>query len=115
MAHVALQLARLDEIVGVEKLKVFASPFVNTAISGGGQALVALVDVSIATVPADKGLDDRLGIVRGAVVDGDAFPARMGLAEDTLQGFGEEMRVVEAWDHDGHQCRRRGRRMGILV
>jgi hypothetical protein len=115
MAHVALQLAGLDEIVGVEKLKVVSSPFVNTAISGGGETLVALMDVSKATVPTDKGLDDRLGIVRGAVIDGDAFPAGVGLTEDTLQGFGEEVRVVEAWDYDGHQCRRRGRRMRISV
>src|SRR5947208_2737888 len=60
IARVALQLARLDEIIGVEELEIFAMRFANATISGGGEAVVALIDVSIATVPTHEGLDDRL-------------------------------------------------------
>ena len=108
MAYMALQLARLDEIVGIKELEILSAPRANAEISGGRQATVVLMHVVIAGVSTDIRLDDRLGIVRRAVVDDDAFPAGVRLTRQALQGFGKEMTVVEAWDDDGHESRRGG-------
>jgi hypothetical protein len=101
----ALQLARLDEIVGIKELEILSAPLAYAEISRGRQAAVVLMQVVIAGVSTDIRLDDRLGIVRRAVVDDDAFPARVRLTGQALQGFGKEMTVVEARDDDGHESR----------
>jgi hypothetical protein len=98
-----LELVRLDEVVGVEELEVFARRVADAGVARRPLPRVLLPDVADARVSGRVSLDDRARVVLRAVVHDDALPGAVGLRREARERLADEVPVVVGRDDDADQ------------
>ena len=91
----------MNGIIAINEPDPLAAGGVEGAVTGGGDAGVALVGDVDARVEAGVGVKAGGAGVGRAVIDAEGFPVWIGLRADGVEALGEVGRHVIDWDDDG--------------
>src|SRR5215467_5372308 len=97
--HLPLDLLGEDRVVRVEELDQRAPRGGESTVAARRLSEVGVMEVPIARVAIHEASRHLAGVVRGAVVDDQAFPLLMGLRGHAGEGLAEVSRMVEARDN----------------
>lgn len=92
-------------VVGGDHGDVFAGGEPQSFVERFADALIFLVtnEIALDSVFLQPALDDRNGIVRGAVVNDDEFGVLVGLSFHAFEGLNGEASLVVAENDHGHE------------